>query len=86
MDRHGAASQDDETRSRTGKELGTHNPGRWKSLRDGLEAGEAWHILRIVRRLMCLELSMVGRVNDLGSFAKITQSLSTVFRFYSTGN
>ena len=49
----------------------------------GLEVGDAWHVLRIVRRLVCLGLSMMGRENDLGRLAKITQSLSSKFQFYS---
>lgn len=57
-------------RSQIGKDLRKGHQGRWESLLDGCEAGGAWHILGIVRRLVCLELSMSRRVSDLGGVAK----------------
>ena len=71
------------SRSQTGKELGKHRLGRWEKWRDDREAGCIWHILGTVRRLLCLKLSVRGRESDLSIVAKIVQSLSRVFRFYS---
>lgn len=79
---HGAASHEDETKSQTGKELGMHNPGIWKAVCCSRGRRSLAHTSNC-QKTDVPGLSMMGRENDLGRPAKIMQSLSSKFQFYS---